>query len=76
MSFFTGVVIYQDIKPQNVLVANVASLDSTEIMMKVCGSYDSCLCMTYLSELNGVHLEIGVLFAASKKPSDPRLMKL
>ena len=57
-------------------ISHVASLDSTEIMMKVCGSYDSCLCMTYLSELNGVHLEIGALFAASKKPSDPRLMKL
>ena len=28
--------------------SHVASLDSTEIMMKVCGSYDSCLCMAYL----------------------------
>ena len=33
-------------------------LDSTEIMMKVCGSYDSPPCMPDLSDLNGVHLEI------------------
>ena len=33
-------------------------LDSTEIMMKVCGSYDSPTCMPDLSNLNGVHVEI------------------
>lgn len=39
-------------------ISHVASLDSTEIMMKVCGSYNFCLCMPYLSDLNGIHLEI------------------
>ena len=33
-------------------------LDSTEIMMKVCGSYDSPPCMPDLSDINDVHLEI------------------
>lgn len=33
-------------------------LDSTEIMLKVCGSYDSPPCMPDLSDLSGVHLEI------------------
>ena len=56
--------------------SHAASLDSTEIMMKVCGSYDSCLCMAYLRDLNGVHLEIGAAACSLNKPPDPRLMKL
>ena len=54
----------------------MASLNSTEIMMKVCGSYDSCLYMAYLSDLNGVHLEIGPAVCSFKKPFDPRLMEV